>query len=153
MCWYSTRSGFTRKAPFRRCRSMTTRHNGTHLWCEIQVYGRLWDSRRVPRRPHAVMRRCGLQNVKLVRADLTGADLERSALADTDLRDARMVGCKLGASGLLHARPSGVNLSGATGLARALIEEIDIGPEGAPEILTGEAALARLPRCTKLPPE
>jgi hypothetical protein len=98
------------------------------------------------------MRRCGLQNVKLVRADLTGADLERSALADTDLRDARMVGCKLGASGLLHARPSGVNLSGATGLARALIEEIDIGPEGAPEILTGEAALARLPRCTKLPP-
>jgi hypothetical protein len=47
----------------------------------------------------------------------------------------------------------GVNFSGAPGLNDVVVEQIDIGPESAPAILTREAALAWLLRRTALPPE
>jgi hypothetical protein len=64
-----------------------------------------------------------------------------------------MVGCNGAASVLMGARMHGVNFSGAPGLNDVVVEQIDIGPESAPAILTREAALAWLLRRTALPPE
>jgi len=66
--------------------------------------------------------------------------------------DVRMAGCEGAASALKGARMQ-VHFSGATGLDDVVIQQIDMGPEGAPATLTREAALAWLLRRTALRPQ
>lgn len=79
-------------------------------------------------------------------ARIADSDLRRAWFYGTDLRQASLLRCCLEGASFTEAKVHGLDLTGSTGLEKAYTKSIDISPDGAPELLTGEEARAWLLR-------
>jgi uncharacterized protein YjbI with pentapeptide repeats len=88
--------------------------------------------------------RADFGEANLAGADLTGAVIAHGYLMETDLTHARLDGADVSGAAIRGVRLHGATLRGLQGVELAHVASIDVGPDGAPETLEGEAAVAWL---------